>query len=75
MDEEGFILSNKYRRAIFDGFVSGETSVDRIAKKYHIVHVVAKRVVNDFVDMGILKKKGKKYVFTEKGEKLVRSIG
>ena len=73
--DEGFILSNKYRRAIFDGFASGETDIDRIAKKHHIVRIVAHRVVNEFVDGGILEKKGNKYVFTEKGEKLVQSLG
>ena len=73
--DEGFILSNKYRRTIFDGFASGETDIDRIAKKHRIVRIVAHRVVNEFVEGGILEKKGNKYVFTEKGEKLVQSLG
>jgi len=73
--DEGFILSNKYRRAIFDELAAGETDIQRIAKKQHIVRIVAQRVVNEFVEGEILEKKGNKYVFTKKGEKLVQSLG
>ncbi len=74
--DEGFILSNKYRRAIFDEFVAGETNIDQIAKKHHIVRIVAKRVLNDFIEGGIIKEKqNNKYVFTEKGQKLVETMG
>jgi hypothetical protein len=35
--DEGYILSNKYRRTIFDELASGETSIERIAKKNRII--------------------------------------
>ncbi len=73
--DEGFILSNKYRRAIFDGLVAGERDIQRIAKKHHIIRLVAQRVIDDFVKGGIVEKQGNSYVFTEEGEKLVESIG
>jgi predicted transcriptional regulator len=73
--DEGFILSNKYRRAIFDELTAGETNLERIAKKHHIVRVVAQRVITDFVDGGLVAPQGNRYVLTEKGEKLVESIG
>ena len=73
--DEGFILSNKYRRAIFDGLVAGERDIQRIAKKHHIIRLVAQRVIDDFVKGGIVEKKGNSYVFTKEGEKLVESIG
>jgi len=38
--DEGFILSNKFRRAIFAELVSGETNIERIAKKQHIIRNV-----------------------------------
>ena len=72
--DEGYILSNKFRRAIFDELASGETNIERIAKKHHIVHLVAKKVAEDFVNGGILEKKGNKYIFTEEGKKLVTTI-
>ena len=72
--EEGYILSNKYRRAIFDEFASGETDIERIAKKNHIIKSVAKKVVDDFINGGILEKKGNKYVLTEEGKKLATTI-
>lgn len=73
--DEGFILSNKYRRAIFDGLVAGERDIQRIAKKHHIIRLVAQRVIDEFVKGGIVEKKGNSYAFTKEGEKLVESIG
>jgi predicted transcriptional regulator len=72
--EEGFILSNKFRRTIFDGLASGETDINRIAKKHHIIPLVAKKVADDFISGGILEKKGNKYNLTKEGEKLAATI-
>ena len=72
--DEGYILSNKFRRTIFDGLASGETNIDMIAKKHRIIPNVAKRVVDDFINGGILEKKGNRYVLTEEGEKLASTI-
>jgi len=72
--DEGFILSNKFRRAIFDELASGETDIDRIAKKHHIIRNVARRVADDFINGGILEKKGNKYLLTKEGEKLAVNI-
>ena len=72
--DEGFILSNKFRRAIFDGLASGETDIDRIAKKYRIIRNVARRVADDFITGGILEKKGNKYILTKEGEKIAANI-
>ena len=72
--DEGFILSNKFRRAIFDELVSGETDIDRIAKKHHIIRNVARRVADDFISGGILEKKGNRYSLTKEGEKLAVNI-
>lgn len=73
--DEGFILSNKYRRAIFNDLAAGETSINRIAKKNRIVITIVNRVVDDFVKEDILEKDGNSYIFTKKGKKLVDSIG
>ena len=73
--DEGFILSNKYRRAIFDELAAGETNIEHIAKKHRIIRVVAQRVIQDFTDGGIVEKQGNKYVFTKEGKKLMEQIG
>jgi len=73
--DEGFILSNKYRRAIFDELAAGETNIQRIAKKHRIIQIAAQRVVDDFLEGGIVEKQGNNYVFTKEGQKLVESIG
>ena len=71
--DEGYILSNKFRRAIFDGLASGENDLDLIAKKHRIILNVAKRIVDDFITGGILEKKGKKYILTEEGKKISKN--
>ena len=72
--DEGYILSNKFRRTIFDALSSGETNIKMICKKYRIIPVVAQKVIDDFISGGILEKKGNKYVLTKEGEKLATII-
>ena len=72
--DEGFILTNKYRRVIFDGLASGETNIDRIAKKHRIIPRVASKVADEFIKGGVLEKKGNKYTLTEDGKKLAAKI-
>ena len=73
--DEGFILSNKFRRAVFDELASGETDVERIAKKHHLVRRVVERVIDEFITGDLLEKKGHRYALTEKGQKLVATLG
>lgn len=72
--DEGFILSNKFRMAIFDELASGETDIWRIAKKHHIIRNVVRRVTEEFIKGGILEKKGNRYILTKEGEKLADNI-
>lgn len=72
--DEGFILSNKFRRAIFDGLMSGETDIDRIAKKHRIIKNVARKIADDLIKGGLLEKKGNKYLLTKEGEKIADNI-
>ena len=72
--DEGFILSNKFRRAVFAELVSGETDMERIAKKHHIIRNVAMRIADDFIREEIIEKKGNSYFLTNDGEKLAANI-
>ena len=72
--DEGYILSNKYRRILFDGFASGETNLNMIAKRHHIIPNIARKIAEDFIKQGILEKKNGKYVLTKEGEKLAGTI-
>ena len=72
--DEGYILSNKFRRAIFDGLMSGETDIDRIAKKHRIIKSVARKIADDFIKGELLEKKGNKYLLTKEGEKIADNI-
>ena len=72
--DEGYILSNKYRRAIFDGFASGETNLNVIVKKNRIIPMIAKKIIDDFISGGIIEKKGNRYILTKEGNKLAATI-
>jgi len=72
--DEGYILSNKYRRVIFDGLACGETDLNMITKKHRIVPNVAKKIINDFISEGIIEKKGFRYILTKEGKKLAENI-
>ena len=72
--DEGFILSNKYRKSIFNEIAEGETNIKRIAKKLRIVNRVVLNIAEEFILQGILIKKEGKYYLTEDGEKLFKII-
>ena len=72
--DEGYILSNKFRKIIFDGLASGDTNIERIAKKHHIIKNVAIKVVEDFKIGGLVEKKGNKYILTKEGKKIAANI-
>lgn len=72
--DEGFILSNKYRKSIFNEIAEGETNIKRIAKKLRIVNRVVLNIAEEFIMQGILIKKEGKYYLTEDGKKLFKII-
>ena len=72
--DEGYILSNKFRRIIFESLVAGETNIDNIAKKHRIIPLVARKVANDFTNGGIIEKKNNTYILTSEGRKLAEKI-
>ncbi|MEF8879085.1 MAG: winged helix-turn-helix domain-containing protein [Candidatus Thermoplasmatota archaeon] len=74
MDEEGYILSNKYRKSIFSSLASGEKNIDFIVKKHRIIKRVALNIVNDMIEKGLVEKKNNDLFLTEKGEKLSERI-
>ncbi|MEM0467204.1 MAG: hypothetical protein QXX20_06380 [Candidatus Thermoplasmatota archaeon] len=73
--DEGFILSNKHRRAIFYEIASGEKNINRIIKKQHIIRSVAEKIISDFISEGILEQQGDTIWFTTEGKKLAEKMG
>jgi predicted transcriptional regulator len=71
MVDEGYILANKFRRAIFDELVSGERDIRHIAKKHRIIIRVAQKTADDLEAQGLVTHQGPFYSFTEEGQKLV----
>jgi hypothetical protein len=55
--DEGYILSNNLRRAIFDEFIPWETNINRISEKHHIIKNVTIRIIDDFTKAKVSEKK------------------
>ena len=72
--EEGYILSNKFRRTIFDGLASGETNLKIIIKKNRIIPMIANKIIDEFISGGVIEKKGNKYILTKEGNRLAAII-
>ncbi|MEM2935467.1 MAG: winged helix-turn-helix domain-containing protein [Candidatus Thermoplasmatota archaeon] len=67
---EGFIISDKVRKAIFLEIASGENSITRIAKKNRIIESVAKNALKELIEKGIIEEKNGEYKLSEEGAKL-----
>ncbi|HID24898.1 MAG TPA: hypothetical protein EYP23_00305 [Thermoplasmata archaeon] len=73
--EEGFILSNKFRRAVFTEIVSGEHDILRISKKHRIPLPIAQKTIRELTEAGVVKKEGNnQYLLTREGEKVADRI-
>ncbi|HDI23731.1 MAG TPA: hypothetical protein ENF40_00730 [Thermoplasmatales archaeon] len=72
--EEGFILSNKFRKMIFDDIASGERDISLISKKNHIPQKVAREVADEMVNLGVLERREGFYYLTKEGEKLAEKL-
>ena len=68
--DKGYILSNKYRRVVFDELSSGEGNPRQIAKKNHLIQNVVERTITDFLNGDIILEKHGRYMLTEKGKRL-----
>ncbi|HVL47844.1 MAG TPA: hypothetical protein VM889_04750 [Candidatus Thermoplasmatota archaeon] len=67
---EGFVVSDKNRRAVFVELVAGETDIDRIVKKHRLIRRAAERALEDLRGEGIVAKNGAALKLTAEGEKL-----
>lgn len=74
MTNEGFILENKNRKAVFQELASGETDPERIAKKHHLIERVVDQVLDDLVDEELVEQDGGGYELTDEGESLAREL-
>lgn len=67
---EGFILANKFRKAVFVEVATGEHSPKTIAKKHHLVPQMVDSAVADLKEKDILAEKDGTLALTEHGEKV-----
>jgi len=67
---EGFILSNKIRKAVFIEIASGEKRLERIAKKQHLIERAVKNAAEELKEQGIIEEGEDGYKLTDEGIKL-----
>jgi len=72
--DEGYILSNKYRKIIFEAIATGETNIIFIAKKHRIIRTVANKIINDFEENKLIENKNNRITLTDKGQKLAETL-
>lgn len=68
--EEGFIISDKIRTAVFIEIASGEKSITRIAKKHHIIENLARNAVKELKEHGFIEEREDGLHLTEHGTKI-----
>lgn len=67
---ESFVLANKNRLALLVELESGESDLDHITKKHHLVAPAAKAAADDLVGAGLVSEQGGKLTLTEAGQKI-----
>ena len=72
--EEGFIVSNKIRKAVFVEIASGEKILTRIIKKHHLIDHVARKSAEELINHKLIEKKNGEYKLTELGLKTYVSL-
>ncbi|MCD6481653.1 MAG: hypothetical protein J7L31_05215 [Thermoplasmata archaeon] len=72
--EEGFIVSNKIRKAIFLEVASGEKSLSRIMRKHHLIEHAARNAIEELEQHGLIEKKEDGYELTEEGIKIFNKL-
>lgn len=68
--EEGFILSNKFRKAVFLEVASGAKSINEIAKKHHLFPKMVENAVADLKENGIIADSQDGLELTDMGKKI-----
>ncbi|MEA2054331.1 MAG: hypothetical protein U9O96_04355 [Candidatus Thermoplasmatota archaeon] len=72
--EEGFILSNKFRKSVFLEIASGGNSINTIAKKQHLFPKMVENAVSDLKKNGIIKDDDGRLELTDMGKKIFAKL-
>jgi GatB domain. len=72
--KESFIISNRARKVIFAEIASGETSLERITKKNHLVASQAESSLKELIENSFVEEKDGKLDLTEEGKRSLRFL-
>jgi predicted transcriptional regulator len=71
---EGFVISNKLRKAVFIEIATGENSIERITKKHHLLKKLVENAIADLTQGELVNKKNGEYGLTDHGKKIFAKI-
>ena len=72
--DEGFILSNKFRKAILIELASREKKIKRIAKKHHLIERMVERAMKELEEEKIAREENGNYFLTDRGKKVLADL-
>lgn len=72
--QEGFIISNKNRKAVFFEIAAGETLINRIIKKHHLIERAAKKASEELKQQEIIQETKNGLMLTDTGKKLYNRL-
>ena len=72
--EEGFILSNKHPKAVFQEIAAGESSTKTIAKKHRLHHTMVENAVHDLQEVGLVTGNDNDLTLSEAGVKVFADL-
>lgn len=72
--EEGFILANKHRKAVFQEIAAGETSAKSIAKKHRLHPTMVDHAIDDLKQEKLITGESTRLVLTEQGKKVFADL-
>jgi predicted transcriptional regulator len=72
--KEGFIVSNRVRKAIFSAVASGADNIEQIAKKEHLMPAQAQKALKELTDNELIGERDGMLHLTEEGEKTLQTM-
>jgi predicted transcriptional regulator len=72
--KEGFVVSGRFRKAVFSAIASGDSSIETIIKKERLQRPQAEGALKELVESGLVEDRDGKIALTEEGEKTLAAL-
>jgi len=72
--KEGFVVSNRIRKAVFSAVAGGNNTIEEISKKERLLPAQTQKSLKELMDNGLIEEKDGKIQLTEEGSKTVQTM-